>query len=134
MFKFRFLTLEDFDNHLLKWWKDNRFPAPPKDFLPNNGLDGIIVFIEDVPICAGFIYQTSAKEVAWLEFIVSNFEIKDKTIRKDAIDYLIKKLIEVANKKYIFTSVKNTHLIKHFQNNNFVIGSTNTTEMIHIKQ
>ena len=131
MFRASLLLESDYDNYLLKWWKDNRFPAPPRDFLPNNGKGGVMVLIEDVPICAGFVYHTNSN-VAWIEFIVSNFEIKDKTIRKEALNYLIQNLIVLANSKYIFSSVKNPSLINHFKNNGFVVGSKGTTEMVFV--
>jgi hypothetical protein len=133
-FTFRFLETQDYYNFLVKWWTDNRFTPPPLDFLPNNGKDGIVVIHDNQLICAGFIYQTSAKEVAWIEFIVSNFEIKDKNIRKNALLFLISKLSEISNRKYIFTNVKNENLIQKFKDSGFQIGSSNTQEMIKINK
>lgn len=131
--QYRQLTENDYQDFLVKWWQDNRFTPPPIDFLPNNGKDGIVVINTDTneKICAGFIYITNS-EVAWLEFIVSNFEVKDKELRKQAIEFLITQLSITSNKKYIFTTVKNPNLIKHFTNSGFVIGSQNTTELICI--
>jgi hypothetical protein len=62
---------------------DNRF-TPPTDFLPNNG-ERYCSFNADTnneQICAGFVYVTNS-EVAWIEFVVSNFEVKNK-LRKQA--------------------------------------------------
>lgn len=127
------LTENDYHDFLVKWWQDNRFTPPPIDFLPNNGKDGIVVINTDTneKICAGFIYITNS-EVAWLEFVVSNFEVKNKELRKQAIEFLISQLIKTSGKKYIFTTVKNPNLIKHFTNSGFVIGSESTTELIYI--
>ena len=88
--EYRQLTENDYSDFLVKWWKDNRFPVPPIDFLPNNGKDGIVVINKDTneKICAGFIYITNS-EVAWLEFPVANFEIKNRELRKQAIEFLI---------------------------------------------
>ena len=36
-FTIRKLNKTDYDNILLKWWKDWRWTAPPKDFLPDDG-------------------------------------------------------------------------------------------------
>ena len=128
------LLEEDYENILLKWWKDNRFTPPPKDFLPQNGKGGIIVTDENqYPICAGFIYNTDS-EVAWMEYIVSNFEVKDKELRRQAIEYLIYSLSQNTNKKYIFSTIKNQNLIKRFVNCGFVTGSEQTTEMVLIKK
>lgn len=127
----RQLTEEDYYVFLMKWWEDNRFPPPPLDFLPNNGKDGIVVFDADTnqKICAGFVYITNS-EVAWIEFVVSNFEVKDRDLRKQAIEYLIKELAVTSGKKYLFSSIKNPSLIKHFTNSGFVVGTQNTTELI----
>jgi len=127
---YRQLTENDYNDFLVKWWQDNRFTPPPIDFLPNNGKDGIVIINSDTneKICAGFIYITNS-EVAWLEFIVANFEVKNKDLRKQAIEFLISQLSVDSNKKYIFTSVKNQSLIKHFTNLGFIVGTQNTTEM-----
>jgi hypothetical protein len=131
--KYRQLTENDYHGFLVKWWQDNRFTPPPTDFLPNNGTDGIVVFNADTneQICAGFVYVTNS-EVAWIEFVVSNFEVKNRELRKQAIEFLIKQLAVTSGKKYLFTSIKNPNLIKHFINSGFVIGTQNTTELICI--
>jgi hypothetical protein len=131
--QYRQLTENDYQEFLVKWWTDNRFTPPPIDFLPNNGKDGIVVFDADTKtnVAAGFIYITNS-EVAWIEFIVSNFEVKDKQLRKQSIEFLINQLVVSSNKKYFFTSIKNPSLIKHFTNSGFIIGSQNTTELIYV--
>jgi hypothetical protein len=131
--QYRQLTENDYHNFLVKWWKDNRFTPPPIDFLPNNGKDGIVVFDVDTNtnIAAGFVYITNS-EVAWIEFIVSNFEVKNKELRKQAIEFLIKQLTITTGKKYHFSSIKNPNLIKHFVNSGFIIGTQNTTELISV--
>ena len=88
-FTIRKLNKTDYDNILLKWWKDWRWTAPPKDFLPDDGEGGFIVYDNDIPVCAGYIYITNSK-VGWCDWIISNFNYKDKTNRKEALDELIK--------------------------------------------
>jgi hypothetical protein len=131
--EYRQLTENDYQDFLLKWWTDNRFPPPPLDFLPNNGKDGIVVFDAETNtyIAAGFVYITNS-EVAWIEFIVSNFEVKDRVLREQAKDFVIKQLVKTCGKKYIFTSIKHPKLMDNFINCGFVIGSQNTTELICI--
>lgn len=134
MIQTRYLQENDY-NTLVKWWKENRFPVPPRDFLPNNGLDGIIVSIDGRDICAGFIYDTSAKSLAWIEYIVCDFQVKDKDTRYKALTFLIKNLIGICDKmgkKYIYTSLKNHGLIHKFKDCGFIEGSKNTTEMVFI--
>ncbi len=129
--EYRQLTENDYQDFLFKWWSDNRFAPPPIDFLPNNGTDGIVVINSDTKekICAGFIYITNS-QVAWLEFVVANFDVKNKELRKQSIEFLISNLVKTSGKKYIFSSIKNPHLIQHFTNSGFIIGSQNTTELV----
>lgn len=131
MFSIRALNDEDYDN-LLGWWKYFRFPAPAKDCLPNEGRGGFMVTKDGIDICAGFLYLTNSK-LAWLEFIVSNPDYRDKD-RAEAIRTLIRGLCGIAERNGltgVFTSVKNQHLIKHFEACNFITGSNKTTEMIY---
>lgn len=131
MLEHRLLTTEDYPE-LVKFWKDNRFSPIPQSALPNNGTGGLMVYQGDINICAGFIYNTNSS-LCWLEFITSNFEVKDKKLRREALNYLILQLCESAKmmgKTAIFTSVKNHGLIQRFNDCGFEIGSNNTMEMI----
>jgi len=99
---------------LCSWW--DAWPEwvnPPKDFLPNNGTGGLMVYKHNTPIVAGFIYYTNSK-AALLEWIVSNPDYREDD-RKQAIELLIKAAEEVckANSvKYMFSVCRNKHLIK----------------------
>jgi len=84
----RELTHTDYDDILLGWWKQWGWEPPQRDFLPNNGKGGVIVFDEDVPVCAGFMYMTNSK-VSWVDWIISNKEYTKKPQRKDAIRLLV---------------------------------------------
>lgn len=129
-FSFRFLEEEDY-NELLGWWKWFRFPAPAREFLPDNATCGIMVSKGEMNICAGFLYSTNSK-LCWIEFIVSNPQYKDKN-RKGAIELLIKGLAELAKKngfKAIFSSIKDENLKKSYKNAGFLETSKNTTEFI----
>ncbi|AGO48628.1 hypothetical protein Phi18:3_gp116 [Cellulophaga phage phi18:3] len=134
--KTRLLENSDYET-LVGFWKANRFPPPSFDDLPtvNGELQGVMVHMEGVNICAGFIIDTTIKNGAMIEYIVANFDIKDRGIRKDALVMLINKLSELGKfigKKYVFTSVKNQNLIKSFEDSGFNVGSSNTMEMIKI--
>lgn len=130
MFKIRLLQDNDYTT-LVKWWNFWKFPAPLKEYLPEEGKSGIIVYKEEIEICAGFLFFTNSK-MAWLEFIVSNPEYKEKD-RKEAICFLISELTHIAKSKgfkIVFTSVKNKSLINRFKDCGYVVGSENTTELI----
>lgn len=131
--KVRPLNNEDYDNILCKWWKDWRWDAPPKDMLPENGTGGVMISIDGVDVCAGFLYLTNSN-TAWVEFIISNFEYKKKD-RHEAIIFLINVLTELAKSKgnkYIYTSLKNASLISKYEECGFNKGSENCQEMIKV--
>ena len=129
----RFLKENDYDT-LSKWWKDWRWTPPPVDMLPQNGTGGVMVYKGDTEICAGFVYFTNSK-TAWIEFIVSNFQYKDKD-RHEAIEMLINVLTEIVKDmgeyKYIYTSLKSKSLIDRYANCGYQLGSTNCNEMIKV--
>lgn len=132
MLHVRSLTSEDYSENLVKWWNDWKWTAPPREFLPENGLGGFMVCDEDYPVVAGFLYTTNSS-VAWMEFIVSNIEYRHKENRKKAIRLLILTLEELAKingKKYIYSSLKSEPLINAYMDCGFVKGSSNTQEMI----
>lgn len=127
----RTTTEEDYPE-LCEWWAANRFPAPPQDMLPENGKCGIIVEHEGKNICAGFLYFTNSK-IMWFEYLVASFEIKNKELRKESIQFLLNSVAFVAKSKgfkVIFTSVKHPSLINHYKEAGWVIGSEGTKEMI----
>ena len=128
----RFLEFSDYEDTLVQWWKDWRWEPPKRDFLPGNGESGLMVSHQGVDICAGFIYLTNSK-AAWSEFIISNFNIKDKSIRNEAILILINALSEVAKDhgcEYVFTSIKNESLLEKYTSSGYEIGSKGCYELI----
>jgi len=75
------LKENDYEDILCKWWRDWRWNPPKRDFLPENGTGGFIVYDGDVPVCAGFMYTTNSK-AAWCDWIISNMEYKDRKKEK----------------------------------------------------
>lgn len=132
-FSIRFLKESDYDV-LCKWWKDWRWQAPPRDFLPENGCGGLMVSYKGRDIFAGFIYFTNSA-VCWSEFIVSDFSFKDKDIRNTAVNILIKEINAIAKEKgckYIYTVLKNQSLKKTYQEIGFLNGSIKADEMVMV--
>lgn len=130
MFEIRLLTDNDYPT-LLNWWIAGNFPPPPKDLLPEEGRGGIMVYKDNIEICAGYLFFTNSK-MAWLEFVVANNLYREKD-RKEAIRFLINELTQIAKSngfKIIFTSVKHEGLKKHYIDCGYVVGSENTTELI----
>jgi hypothetical protein len=131
-FNIRVLKENDYEDILVGWWKDWKWIPPVKDFLPLNGLGGIMVEWDGIPVCAGFIIQTNSK-VAWIEWIVSNKNFKEKLHRKDALNLLVQTLTDVAKKTgstYAYTILKSPSLINTYKNNGYLGEEQNINEMI----
>jgi hypothetical protein len=109
--KSRSLLESDWET-LQEWWAKWKWPVVTKEMLPLNGLGGLMIYKEDIPIVAGFLYLTNSS-IAWMEWIVSNKEYKEAD-RKEALELLIVELEKVAlsvGKNIIFSVGKNKSLI-----------------------
>jgi hypothetical protein len=136
MMEVRYLKESDYDDILVGWWKQWRWSAPAKDMLPQNGAGGIMISKGGEDICAGFVYFTNSK-TAWIEYIISNPGYKNREDRKNALNMLINVLsvyVEQEGYKYIYTSLKNKHLIDRYADCGFLSGDKNCQEMIKILQ
>jgi len=133
-FNIRALDENDYDSILLGWWKDWGWEAPTKDFLPDNGKGGIIVYDGEVPVCAGFMYTTNSK-VAWVDWIISNKEYRKKPHRKEAIKLLVETLTNIGRNighKYSYALIKSPNLIETYESIGYVKGDGYTGEMIKV--
>ena len=132
IFNLRPLKYEDYNEILIGWWKDWDWEPPPRDFLPEDGKGGIMVLDKDIPVCAGYIYNTNSK-VAWVDWIISNKEYKDKEKRKEALSLLINSLTSIAKdigSKYTYALIKHPSLIKVYEEAGYIQGDSYNTEMI----
>jgi hypothetical protein len=128
----RQLNENDYQDILVDWWKQWGWTAPEKDFLPDDGMGGYIVYDEEIPICAGFIYVTNSR-VAWVDWIISNKEYRGK--RKEAITMLIETLTnlsKMSGSKYAYALIKNDSLIKTYEDLGYVKGDSYNSEMIKV--
>ena len=122
----------DYDKYLVHWWNDWKWVAPVKDFLPDSGKGGIMVLDKDTPVCAGYIYMTNSK-VAWVDWIISNKNYKDRDKRKYALTLLVSTLTKLAKSTgYIFgyALMKNKSLIEIYKELGYTEGETYNSEMI----
>lgn len=136
MLSIRKLEHKDYDLYLSKWWKDWKWQAPPRGFLPDDGEGGFMVCDEDYPVVAGFLYVTNSK-IAWSEFVISNFEYRHKENREKAIQLLLQTLEALAvaqGKKFMYSILKNKSLISHYKKAGYMESSNGFTEMIKICQ
>ena len=128
----RELNESDYDDILVGWWKQWKWEPPQRDFLPNDGKGGIIVYDKETPVCAGFMYLTNSK-VAWVDWIISNKEYTKKPQRKDAIKLLVSSLTDICKKtgsKYSYALIKNQSLIGMYEQLGYLKGDSYTAEMI----
>tara|TARA_R100000541_G_scaffold31397_2_gene40264 strand:- start:329 stop:733 length:405 start_codon:yes stop_codon:yes gene_type:complete len=126
------LQHEDYDNILKGWWKDWGWEAPSRDFLPQDGQGGVMVWDGDTPVCAGFLYNTNSK-VAWVDWIISNKEYKES--RKEALSILIQTLTSVAknlDNKFAYALIKHNGLIGVYEQQGYTIGDSYNKEMIKV--
>lgn len=127
-------NLEESDYETLaNWWRFWWKRTVPRNILPDEISNGIIVFSENSPVCAGFLYRTSSSSLWWLEYVVSSPTVKDRGIREESLDVLIKTLIDLAEKsgaKIIFTSLKHNNLINRYLKHGFIYGDKNATNMV----
>jgi hypothetical protein len=125
------LNETDYDQHLYKWWKQWSFEPVSKEFLPDDGKGGLMIYDDDTPVCAGFIYLTNSK-VAWVDWIVSNKEYRKKPERKLAIDLLITTLTGIAKNsgcKYSYALIKNDKLIDIYEKLGYTKGISYNQEL-----
>lgn len=128
--KARYYLEEDYDV-LVKWWRFWRFPAPSKTNLPTIG---VIISEGGIDVVCGFLYLTNS-DMCWIEFIVSNPDVKENEVRENCIKECINELCEVAKKmnyKVAYTSLKNQNLQNKYLSCGFIEGSTNCNEYIKI--
>lgn len=128
----RQLNDTDYQDILVNWWTQWGWVAPEKDFLPDDGMGGYIVYDDETPVCAGFIYVTNSR-VAWVDWIISNKEYRGK--RKEAITMLIDTLTnlsKMSGSKYAYALIKNNSLIQTYESLGYVKGDSYTSEMIKL--
>ena len=131
-FKLRYLETDADSQTLIKWWNDWKWPVP-------HGLLSTRVLIiskDNQDICAASLIATDTT-IAWLDWFVSNKQIKNRKLRKEALEFLIIKGESLA--RYLgFTALvccisekKNPSLGKVLNNRNF--GKDETITMFHKK-
>ena len=116
---------------LCEWWRWWRWVPVVKEALPDNGTGGFMVEHNGIEVCAGFLYSTNSN-ICMIEWTISNYKVKNKNIRKEALQTLIQSLSEKAKKlgfKLIFTFLVNENLKQKFENQGFMY-SNKPIEMI----
>lgn len=134
MLVIRPLSDKDYDEILVGWWEGWKWNAPNKDFLPDNGKSGMIVYDGDIPVCAGYLYVTNS-QVAWVDWIISSPTYRKKPERKEALIYLLDTLTVLAKQlghKYCYALIKHNGLISLYEEIGYNKSDTYQTEMIKV--
>lgn len=132
MLRVKALTYTDYDETLVRWWNDWGWTPPSRDFLPDNGKGGLMVFDNDEPVCAGFIYITNSK-AAWCDWIISSKTYRKKPYRRDALRLLVSSITDVCEARgyrYVYALIKNRPLIETYKEIGYTQGDKYSTEMI----
>ena len=76
------------------WWKDNKYDAPPRELLPENGLHGLMICKKEKPIACTYLYLTNSK-MGYCDYLISNPNYKSKD-RFEIITKLMVAAVETA--------------------------------------
>lgn len=128
------LNENDYDTILCDWWRNWGWEPVERDFLPDNGKGGLIVFDGEEPVCAGYIYTTNSK-VAWVDWIISSESYRKKPHRRDAIKLLIETLTNICRNtghKYSYALIKNQSLVNIYEDLGYEKGDSYSSEMIKV--
>ena len=132
-FEVRSTTEEDLPL-LRQWWSQWGWPQPPREILPDNLSDGLIVLHKGTPVVASFIYSTSASKAFLLEYTISDPNFRSKGLRKTAISVLLKSAtdyVKHSGGNIIFSFTHHKQLAQHFVDHGFNKGDL-SYEMIKI--
>ncbi len=120
----------DFNEHydiVGSWWKKHKSLIPQREYLPENGL---IVFVDDKPVCSGFMYKTDSV-ICILAWVVCNPDAGKKE-RDLGLTYLIQSFKEWSIKagfKIIHSSVGGEKYLQRLENEGFIRTDKMKTHM-----
>lgn len=109
------------------WWGQHGSFAPKPEHLSPTG---IMVSVDEDPVCAGFLYNTDSK-ICVFEFVVSNPKSPKKD-RNAALEHLIDMIKLIAKDRgysLIYTSINIQAYIKKLTNAGFLEADKNQTHL-----
>jgi hypothetical protein len=114
-----------------KWYEQYEQPMPNRDFYPENGLGGFMVYKENTLIASMFLYITNSN-TAIPAIIISNKKYRDDD-RSDALQLLVDFTTDFAKKigcKYSFAWAKPGVLLEKYKQTGFIADETPSYELI----
>jgi len=118
-------------NIIPEWYKKYNQPRPDRDFYPENGLGGFMVYKDKKLIAAMFLYTTNSK-TAIPAIIISDKDYKDND-RSDALQLLVDFTTDFAKEigcKYSFAWAKPGMLLEKYEQTGFTVDKTPSYELI----
>lgn len=90
-FNVRMKEYEPFYKIAKGWWEERKRSAPAVHTLSTTG---IMVYHENYPVCAGWLYQTDSL-MAVIGFVIGDLKTTGK-VKKESVKFLLTKLEEMA--------------------------------------
>lgn len=116
--KVKEFNIDDDYEILVDWWLKHGSNSPKKSHLSSTGL---IIKINSIPICIGFLYNTDSK-ISFFEQVIVNPSV-DKKLRDLALPMLIKKIKEIAKERgyeLLCSSISIPRYIKRLKDEGFI--------------
>lgn len=116
---------------LPSWWEAYGQLVPQRDFLPDNGLGGFIVYKDNANIAAMFLYMTNSK-TAIPAIVISN-KVYREDDRSDALQLLVDFTHNFAKElgfKFSFAWAKPGILLEKYKESGFTIDETPSYELM----
>ena len=116
---------------ITKWYEQYEQPMPNRDFYPENGLGGFMVYKENMLIASMFLYITNSN-TAIPAIVISNKEYRDND-RSDALQLLVDFTTDFAKNvgcKYSFAWAKPGVLLEKYKQTGFIADETPSYELI----
>lgn len=120
---------DDLYKLICTWWEAHSWPALPQELLPKRGY---VIYINEKPVIAGFVYKDETSGFGMLEWIVSNPE-STKEERDEGFRELVAHVESVGREigiKFLFTYANHVSLIQKYQSNGFMVVDQNNTHLI----
>lgn len=105
-----------------KWWENRDWPIPMTENLSSTGM---MVYQDNRPICAAWLYQTDSL-MAVIGFLIADIKIKGR-VKKRAIKFLLEELEEKARKmgfNIIFMPMESNSVARLAKNEMNYIGNS----------
>ena len=134
MLSARLIKEEDWE-HIAKW-SDSRADwsrtFPSREYLPENGLGGVIVSNGNTPFVVGFLYFNPV--LSFIEWVISDPDYKEDN-RSEGVKLCLQELCNVAGNlgaKGVFSVTKNKGLINKLKEVGFNVDPNLSHECIKI--